>query len=149
MGKPVKLEVRGDRKNEPFAKKVIASVELHQKLLGLEDWYGHLVFGKVEFEDGGEGMETECWPQYRKFEITVDVDTFAKSQEYLNHYVRHECLHVLLWSYFGMAGDLCYKNAEKALRKQEETAIYDLEHMPLWDLIYEKVESIRLANLLD
>ena len=142
MGKPVKLEVRGDKKDLPFAKKVIASVELHQKLLGLEDWYGYLVFGKVEEEDGGEGMETECWPQYKKFEITVDVDTFSTSQEYLHHYVRHECFHVLLWSYFGMALDLCYKNAQKVLRKQEESAIRDLEHMPLWDKLYDNIDGV-------
>ncbi len=140
MGKPIELTINGDASSN-LAKQVIESVKLHQKLLGLEDWYGHLTFGKVEKEDGGEGMETEAWPQYKKFEITADIDTLIGSSEYLHHYVRHECLHILLWSYFGMTADLCYKNAQKALRKLEETAVYDLEHMPLFDVLYETLEK--------
>lgn len=141
MGKAVELEIRGDS-SSPLAQKIIASVKLHQRLLGLEDWYGHLHFAKVEPEDGGEGMETECWPQYKKFEITADVDVFRNSPEYIHHYVRHECMHILLWNYFGFAQDMCYKNAQKALAKNEEGAIYLLEHMPLWSKVYDEKEEV-------
>ena len=141
MSKPVELTINGDA-SSPLAKQIVESVKLHQRLLGLEDWYGHLNFAKVETKDGGEGMETECWPQYKKFEITADVEAFRNSPEYIHHYVRHECMHILLWNYFGFAQDMCYKNAQKALTKNEEGAIYLLEHMPLWDLVYGKSEVV-------
>jgi hypothetical protein len=136
MGKPVELTIRGEGKDTALAKEIICSVKLHQKLMGLEDWYGHVIFKKVEEEDGGDTMETECWPHYRKFELTVDLESVAVKKEYINHYVRHEFIHVLIWGFFDIAGELCYKRTEGALRKLEENTIYALEHMPLWDLVY-------------
>ena len=141
MGKLVELIIQGEQKGEALAKQVIASVKLHQNLMGLDDWYGKIVFAPVEDEDGGDIMETECHPQYKKFTITVDLNVLNTSPEYLQHYVRHELFHVLVWFMFDLSTELSYKKGAGAIRKLEERVIYDLEHMPLWDLVYVNKED--------
>lgn len=137
MSKPVELVVKGEGQDTPLAKKVVDSIRIHQQLMGLDDWYGVVEFKQVDEEEGGDTMETEAWPQYKKFEITVDLKSLENSPEYLHFYTRHEMSHVLTWTYFGIAEELCYKRAKGAIRKLDEATVGMLEHMPLWDTLYE------------
>jgi hypothetical protein len=115
---------------------IIDSFENHIKMMLQDEWYITIKFAKLPADD--DCMETLAKPEYRTAEVTVDVEGIAAQPEYLNHYVRHELLHVLVWSFFDIAGTLSYKNSKDALIKCEEEVIGRLEHMPLWKRLYEE-----------
>jgi hypothetical protein len=112
--------------------RVVTAFEEHIVLMLKDDWYISLDFTKVE----GECMATEAFPEYRKATIEVDIPGLTEQWEYLNHYVRHELLHIIVWNFFDIAGTLAYKNVDRALVKLEESVIFLLEHMPLWEKLY-------------
>jgi len=114
--------------------KIVKAFKEHIALMLKDDWYITVKFAAVE-ED--YGMETEAKPEYRKAIITVDIAQIKDQWEYLNHFIRHELLHIIVWNFFDIAGTLAYKNTSKAMEKLEEQVIYLLEHMPLWDNLYK------------
>jgi hypothetical protein len=121
----------------PDEARVVAAFEEHIELMLHDDWYITVHFTEVE----GECMATEAFPEYRKATVDVHIEGIREQWEYLNHYVRHELLHVIVWNFFDIAGTLAYKNVGRALGKLEEQVIYLLEHMPLWSKLYGKQDS--------
>ena len=118
----------------PFETNVLASFKRHIALMLVDDWYITIKFESVE----GEAMECEVATEYRNAKISVDSKQLEGQPEYIDHYVRHEILHIIVWNFFDIAGTLAYKNAAAALVKLEESVIDRLEHMPLWDKLYPK-----------
>ena len=123
---------------------VVDSFEEHINLMLKDDWYITISF--VENEIDGECMATEAFPEYRKASIEVFLPGLTEQWEYLDHYVRHELLHIIIWNFFDIAGTLAYKNVSKALGKLEEQVIYLLEHMPLWNVLYDKQRENKKEN---
>jgi hypothetical protein len=119
--------------------RVVVAFEEHIALMLTDDWYLTVHFTKVD----EEAMATQTWPEYRKAIVEVDLPNISTQWEYLNHYVRHELLHIIVWNFFDIAGTLAYKNVGRALGKLEEQVIYLLEHMPLWSVLYEKTDRQR------
>jgi hypothetical protein len=120
-------------------KTVVKSVKKHIELMFADDWYITVEFDTVE----GEAAETEASPEYRKAIITVDPHQMEDQLEYLDKYIRHEICHILLWNYFSIAEELCYKRTEGALRKLEEQLVYLLEHMPCWERFYKELDNTK------
>jgi hypothetical protein len=119
-----------------FERSIITSFEKHLELMFADEWYIDIIFEPVV----GEAMETGAYPEYRRAEISVDSPQLLKKPDDVDSFVRHELLHILIWSWFDIAGTLAYKNAEKALAKIEEAVIDRLEHMPAWELMYKGIE---------
>lgn len=117
-----------------FEEQVAKSLNKHIELMLADSWYITLEFTTVE----GEAMECTVKQEYRKAEINVDTAQLEGQPEYIDHYIRHELLHILVWNFFDIAGTLAYKNAADALVKLEESVIDRLEHMPLWNKLYDK-----------
>ena len=139
---PVSIKKAGKYGEEatllPVEEAVVTSLHKHVALMLADDWYINLEFCSVE----DEAMETLCKPEYRKAEISVDTAKISAEEEYIDHYIRHELLHVLVWNFFDIAGTLAYKNAASALVKLEESVIDRLEHMPLWDRLDKGTEDV-------
>lgn len=134
------LHIKRDGEYDPelneIEQKVVAAFKQHISLMLQDEWYITIKFAPMTGDD--DCMETLAKPEYRTAEVTVDSEGIEKQPEYINHYVRHELLHVLVWSFFDIAGTLSYKNTSAALIKLEEEVIGRLEHMPLWEKIYRK-----------
>ncbi|NIO37413.1 hypothetical protein GTO27_06885 [Candidatus Bathyarchaeota archaeon] len=120
-----------------YEKDVVASFHKHVDLMLDDKWYLTLKFEPVE----DEAMECEVQPEYRTAKVSIDSDQLKSQPEYIDFYVRHELLHVVVWNFFDIAGTLAYKNAAQALIKLEESVIDRLEHMPMWKLVYKALEA--------
>lgn len=129
----IKKEGKYDSALTPAEEVIVASFTKHIKLMFADDWYITIEFATVE----EEAMETEAKPEYRTASITVDMTQMEYQEEYIDKFARHELLHILTWSWFGIAGTLAYKNAGRALEKIEEAVIDRLEHMPAWEYMYK------------
>jgi hypothetical protein len=133
---PLHIKRNGEYNPEltELEQQIVKAFEQHIELMLQDEWYITIKFAKMPAED--DCMETLAKPEYRTAEVTVDTEGIGAQPEYINNYVRHELLHVLVWSFFDIAGTLSYKNSKDALIKLEEEVIGRLEHMPLWKKIY-------------
>lgn len=120
-----------------FEQDVVKSFKKHVALMLVDDWYITIKFGPLE----DEAMECEVATEYRNAKIGVDSAQLAGQPEYIDNYVRHEILHIIVWNFFDIAGTLAYKNAAAALVKLEESVIDRLEHMPLWKKLYTELDK--------
>lgn len=136
---PTSIRKKGvlNQKLSDFETKIVEAFEKHIKLMLVDDWYITLDFTSVE----DEAMQTLAKPEYRSATIEIDAEQLQDQPECIAHYVRHEIIHVLLWSYFSIAEELCYKRTEGALEKLEEQMVYLVEHMPLWPILYKGLEK--------
>jgi hypothetical protein len=135
-----KYETDPDVEFLDIEKEMAISLKKHVKLMMADDWDLTLEFRKVE----DEAAETEVKPEYRRAVIAIDTEKMAHEPEHIDHYLRHEILHIIVWNFFDIAGTLCYKNTGEALLKLEESVIDRLEHMPMWKNMYKLVEAEKL-----
>lgn len=119
----------------PDETRILECFKLHINYMLTDDWYITLDFGA---EVGEEPMATTAKPEYRSAAVDIEMKEMEGQWDYLAHHVRHELLHIIVWSFFDIAGTLTYKNAKQAMVKLEESVIDRLEHMPLWSKLYEK-----------
>jgi hypothetical protein len=133
------LQVDGPTRGyKRLANKVLASIILHRKLMGMVDWDIVVTFGEIPDtkDKKGVAMQTVAEPQYYKISLDIDLDSLHESD--IHTYVRHEFLHALVWLYSNLVEQLLPKRTAEAVREIEERVTTDLENMPLWEILYRK-----------
>lgn len=134
----VKRDKVYDPKLSSEEKIVLKSLRTHMKLMGLGKWDITLDFLEV-VDDDMTPCQVVVEAKYFKATIEFFMDNVNMSD--IDMHIRHELFHVLIWWFFEISGDLSYKNAKAALEKLEERTVTELEMMPMWGLVYEKLPA--------